>query len=63
MTPSGSSWGLGQNQEPPWGLAHFHATGAFPSAGKEACAELTALAQIAFYLAEPAGETAGIGEG
>ncbi len=46
-----------------WGLAHLDAAGAFPSAGEEACAELTALAQIAFYLAEPAGEAAGIGEG
>jgi hypothetical protein len=48
-------WGTGQNQQPLRGLAHFHATGAFTAAGKVACAELTALAQIVFYLAEPAG--------
>ena len=49
-------------QQPPRGLARFHPPGAFPSAGKEACAELTAEAQVALYLADPAGEAAGIGE-
>ena len=51
-----------RQQQPLRGLARFHAPGAFPSAGKEACAELTAEAQVALDLAEPAGQTAGIGE-
>src|ERR1017187_1819877 len=51
-----------QQQQPPRGLARFHAPGAFPSAGKKACAELTAQTEVALYLAHPAGETAGIGE-
>ena len=55
-------WGASQNLEPTWGLAHVHATRAFPSARKETCTELTTLTQITFHLAEPAGETAGIGE-
>ena len=62
MTPSGTSWGARQNLEPTWGLAHVHATRAVPSARKETCTELTTLTQITFHLAEPAGETAGIGE-
>ena len=39
-----------------------HTPRAFPSAGEEVCAELTAEAQVTFHVAEPAGETAGIGE-
>ena len=52
----------GQHQQPLWRLAHFDAPGAFPPAGKETCAELTAQAQVALYLAEPAREPAGVGE-
>ena len=48
----------GQHQQPLRGLARFHASRAFPSAREEACAELTAEAQVALHLAEPAGETA-----
>ena len=59
-----SSWlvqGHG-HQQPPRGLARFHAPGAFRSAGKEAEAVLAAEVEVAFYLTDPAGETAGIGE-
>ena len=38
---------LCHNQQPPRGLACFHAARALPSAGEEVCAELTAEAQIA----------------
>ena len=53
--------GHGQQQQPR-GLARLHAPGAFRSARKEAEAELTAEAEVAFYLADPASETPGIGE-
>ena len=53
---------LGRQQQLPRGLARFHPPGAFPSAGKKAGPELTAQAQVALELAEPAGQTAGIGE-
>ena len=49
-------------QQPPRRLARFHAPGAFRSAGKKAVAVLTAQAQVARYLAHPAGQTQGIGE-
>jgi len=52
---------MGQ-QQPPRGLARFHAPGAFRSAGKKAKAVLTAQAEVALDLADPAGQTAGIGE-
>ena len=55
--------GRSQDEQPVRRLAHFDAAGALPTAGEVACAELTALAQIAFHLAEPAGEAARIGEG
>src|SRR6266496_4098242 len=45
---------MGQ-QQPPRGLAGFHAPGAFRSAGEKAKAVLTAGAQVALDLAEPAG--------
>ena len=45
-------------QQPPRGLARVHAPGAFRSAGKKAHAELTAEAQVALDLADPAGQTA-----
>src|SRR5215831_6513237 len=54
---------LGQDQQPSRGFASFYASGAFPAAGKEACAELAAQAEIALYLAHPPSETAGIGKG
>jgi hypothetical protein len=44
-------------QQPPWRLARFYAPGAFPSAGEEACAVLTAEAKVALDLAVPAGKT------
>jgi hypothetical protein len=50
------------NQQPPWRLACFHAPGAFRCAGKKAEAVLTAEAEVAFYLTDPAGETSGFGE-
>ena len=53
---------LGQQQQPPRGLARFHPPGAFPSAGKKAGPELTAQAQVAFDLTEPPGETLWVGE-
>ena len=49
-------------QQPPRGLARVHPPGAFRPAGKKAKAELTAQAQVALDLADPAGQTAGIGE-
>ena len=52
----------GQHQQPPRGLARFHPPGAFPSAGEKTCAELTAEAEVALDLAEPAGQTRRIGE-
>ena len=52
----------GRYQQPPRGPARIHAPGAFPSAGEKARAELTAQAEVARYLAEPAGEAAGIGK-
>ena len=43
-------------------LAFVHLASAFPSAGEEACLELAAQAQVAFYLTEPAGQPGGIGQ-
>ena len=53
---------FGQHQQPLRGLTRFHAPRAFPSASEEVCTELTAETQVVFHLAQPAGETAGIGE-
>ncbi|MBE1603882.1 hypothetical protein HEB94_000730 [Actinopolymorpha pittospori] len=53
---------LGHQQQPLRRLARFHVPGAFPSAAKEMCAEVAAGPQVALYLANPAGETAGIGD-
>ncbi len=50
----------GRHQQPPWGLARFHAPGAFPEL--KASVELSAGAEVAFYLAVPAGQAAGIGD-
>ena len=49
------------HQQVPRGLARLHPPGAFPSV-KKACPELTAQAQVALELAEPAGQTAGVDE-
>jgi hypothetical protein len=51
-----------RKQQPPRGLARFNPPSAFPSAGKPACAKLTVESQVALYLADPAGQTLGIGE-
>src|SRR4029077_8884825 len=61
-TPAGLARFLACHHQPPRRLAHFHPPGAFPSAGKNAYAELTARSQVALYLAVPAGQTRGIGE-
>src|ERR1700728_3192420 len=52
----------GRHPQPPRGLALVYPSGAFPAAGKEVSPELTAQTEVALDLAEPAGETAGIGE-
>jgi len=48
---------LDHHQQLPRRLARYYAPGAFPSAGKEACAVLTAEAKVALDLAVPAGKT------
>src|SRR5262249_57065090 len=52
---------LRHDQQPPRGLADFHAPGALPSAGMEARAVLATEAQVALHVAVPPGETRGIG--
>jgi hypothetical protein len=52
---------FGHHQQPA-GLARFHPPGTLPLAGKKACPELTAQAEVALELADPAGQAAGIGE-
>src|SRR5690348_14183813 len=50
------------HQQMPGGLAYLYPPGTFPSAGEKACPELTAQAQVALELAEPASQTAWVGE-
>jgi hypothetical protein len=50
------------HEQPLRRLAYFHAARAFPPTRVEVCVELTADSQLALDLAEPAGETRGIGE-
>ena len=51
-----------RQQQAPRRLARFHPPGAFRSAGKEVKAELAAETEVSVYVAEPAGETVGIGQ-
>src|SRR6266853_2212093 len=46
-----------RHQQPPWGLARLHTPGALPL---DVQAELSVGTEVAFYLAEPAGQAAGI---
>src|SRR5579859_7443655 len=63
MTPSPAVPGpFYRHEQPSWGFAHLHAPGAFPPAGKQACAVLTADSQVALHVAVPAGQAVGIGD-
>src|SRR6266699_425226 len=57
--PAGLVRFLACHHQPPRGLARFHPPGAFPSAGKNAYAELTAQSQVALDLAVPAARREG----
>ena len=50
------------HEQPLRRLARFDAAGAFPSAGEEVCAVLTAEAKVTLDLAVPADQTRGVGE-
>src|SRR4029077_18318982 len=52
----------GGHHQTAWWLARFDAPGAFQASGLDVQAELAARAEVAFYLAVPAGEARGIGE-
>src|SRR5262249_14219070 len=52
----------GRHKQPSRWLARFHAPGALDVSGFEVHAERSARAEVAFYLAVPAGQADGIGE-
>ena len=61
-TPSGSPGDVVSTRSLRGGR-HLHPTRAFPAAGEEVGAEVTARAKVAVHLAEPPRQTAGVREG